>query len=234
MKSTLLLGFGLLIVWGCGLDNQTATTPPSTNSTENAPAAASKEKTIIDLASLGIAEHPENQLGGLSVGQLAPPFSGKDQNGEDFSLTSSLEKGPVVLIFYRGYWCGYCNRQLDAFAQELDQLRSKGVTVVAVSPESNEYAQKTAEKNGNAFALLSDSDQSIMQQYKVAFRVTADYQQKVKKYVEKDLTEMSGYAQATLPIPATYLIGQDGKVAYRFYDPNYRERASVQEILSLL
>lgn len=231
MKSTLLFFAMLFVLVACENAPQEKAAPtPSTETSSAEPVAAPAE----DLSKLGISNHPDNRLGGLAVGEMAPAITGKDQDGNDFNLKTSLNDGPVVLIFYRGYWCGYCNQQLEAFEAELENLKSKGVKVVAISPETNEYAKKTVEKTGTSISILSDGDRKIMEDYKVAFQVTDAYSEKVKKYVKKDLTEMSGHASATLPVPATYVIGKDGKVAYTFYDPDYSKRASVKDILAVL
>ncbi len=188
-----------------------------------------------DLTKFGIiADDPANKLGGLKLGDLAPNFKAKDQNGYTVFLTEKLKTGPVVLVFYRGYWCGYCNQQLEELENELANLKTKGVSVIAVSPESNEYAKRMNEKTKTTIPVISDTNKSIMQNYKVAFQVTTAYQDKVKKYVKKDLNEMSGYSQATLPVPATYVIGTDQKIIYSFYNPDYSKRASTKEILEVL
>ena len=187
-----------------------------------------------DWSKFGIADDPANQLGGLKVGDLAPDFTAKDQNGHPISLTEKLKSGPVVLVFYRGYWCGYCNQQLEELENELTHLKTKGVNVIAISPESKEYAKQMIEKTKTSIAVISDTDKSVMQNYKVAFQVTDAYQNKVKQYVKKDLNEMSGYSQATLPVPATYVINTDQKITYSFYNPDYSKRASIKDILKVL
>ncbi|MEM9820159.1 MAG: peroxiredoxin-like family protein [Bacteroidota bacterium] len=230
MKSfSLLLFMGIFLI-SCSSSEQADQKPSeaATQKTQQVKAADS------NLAKLGIDTQADNQLGGLELGTLAPDIVAKDQNGEDFKLKTSLEEGPVVLIFYRGYWCGYCNQQLAAFEEELDQLKAKGARVVAISPESTEYAKMTEEKTGSSVSIISDGDQSIMKSYKVAFQVTQDYQDKVKNFVKKGLTEMSNNSAATLPVPATYIIGKDGKISYRFYDPDYSKRASVNDIIAAL
>ncbi len=192
-------------------------TPPATPVTE-------------DLTKFGIADNPDNRLGGLKVGDTAPGFSGKDQDGNDIILSEKLKDGPVVLLFYRGYWCPVCSKYLSAFQEDMGILTEKGASVIAVTPETVENANKTIEGTGLSIPVMSDGDLSIMQSYKVAFRVTEDYQGKIQQYLKADIAETNGADEANLPIPATYIIGQDGKVSYVFYNPNYKERASVSEI----
>ncbi len=183
-----------------------------------------------DLTKFGIADSPDNHLGGLKVGDTAPEFSGKDQNGNAISLSEKLKKGPVVLFFYRGYWCPVCNRYLSRFQEKLSILTAKGASVIAVTPETAENANKTIEKTGLSIPVISDSDLSIMNSYQVAFHVTEDYQGKIRQYLKADIAETNGSDEANLPVPATYIIGQDGKITYAFYNPDYKQRASVSEI----
>lgn len=189
---------------------------------------------VDDLSQYGIGDDPANQLGGLKIGEIAPNFNGVDQEGNKVSLEEKLKTGPVVLIFYRGYWCGYCSKQLGEFEEKLTELKSKNASIIAVSPEHAVLAKQMVVKSKTSVPIISDADQEIMKNYKVAFRVTQAYQDKVKNYVKKDLNEMSGYDQATLPVPATYVINQDGKIAYVFYNPDYSKRATVDDILKAL
>jgi len=183
-----------------------------------------------DLAEFGIAISANNHLGGLKVGDTAPEFSGKDQNGNAISLSEKLKQGPVVLFFYRGYWCPVCNRYLSKFQEEMSALTAKGASVIAVTPETIENANKTIEKTGLSVPVISDSDLSIMKSYKVAFHVTEDYQGKIRQYLKADIAETNGSDEANLPVPATYIIEKNGKISYAYYNPNYKERASVAEI----
>ncbi|MCI0751505.1 MAG: peroxiredoxin family protein, partial [Flammeovirgaceae bacterium] len=108
---------------------------------------------------------------GLPLQDQAPDFKAIDQNGKPVELKSLLSKGPVVLVFYRGQWCPYCNRYLSALEDSLSIITSKGATVVAVTPEIQENISKTVEKSKASFPILHDEDLTIMKNYKVAFAV---------------------------------------------------------------
>jgi len=178
---------------------------------------------------IGYAQQPQ----GLQVNQVAPNFSGKDQNGKSVSLKSALKKGPVVLVFYRGEWCPYCNKYLKDLEQSLAQVTAKGGTIIAITPETPESTKKTIQKTQATFSVLNDKGLKIMKSYDVAFKLDDKTLEQFKKY-NIDLNKNNGENGANLPVPAVYVIGKSGKIAYRFFDPDYTKRAPVTEIVGAL
>lgn len=170
---------------------------------------------------------------GLSVGDKAPAFIANDSRGIAFSLDKQLKKGDVVLIFYRGQWCPYCNRQLSSLNDSLQTILSKGATLVAVTPETVENIGKTINKTKASFPIVSDTDLKIMKSYRVDFSVDQATQDKYKTY-GINFAAANGSNGANLPVPATYVIGKDGKIKYVFFNPDYRLRPSVKEIVEHL
>ncbi len=166
---------------------------------------------------------------GLSVGDDAPAFTGKDSRGNAFSLDKQLKKGEVVLIFYRGQWCPYCNKQLSSLNDSLQSIVSKGAMLVAVTPETVDNVGKTITKTKASFPIISDSDLKIMKTYRVDFSVPQATQDQYLKF-GIDFSVANGTNGANLPVPATYVIGKDGKIKYVFFNPDYRLRPSVKEI----
>lgn len=182
----------------------------------------------------GIMESSSNALGGLMQGEDAPDFSAVDQNGKEFILSQELSQGPVLVVFYRGFWCGYCNSHLAELESELEQLTKRGIQVVAITPEQSENVDKTIEKTQTSIKIIVDKGGEIMKDYQVFFEVTPAYQEKVKKHTDFFLVDLNGQDTATLPVPATYLITQEQKVSYVHYDPDYSKRSSVKDILYYL
>ncbi|MEO7308432.1 MAG: peroxiredoxin-like family protein [Ferruginibacter sp.] len=170
---------------------------------------------------------------GLKVGSKAPGFNVKDQNGKSVSLKKALKSGPVVILFYRGQWCPFCNKQLSHFSDSLALLTAKGATVLAVTPETDENVKKTIAKTKTMFSVLEDKGLIIMKSYKVNFKVDEKTIEKYKGY-GIDFDKANGINGANLPVPATYIIGQDGMVKYVFFNTDYRKRASVLDILDNL
>lgn len=170
---------------------------------------------------------------GLKVGDVAPMFSAKDQNGKTVMLKQALKKGPVVILFYRGQWCPFCNKQLSNFSDSLQMLIGKGASVLAITPETEENVKKTVEKTRSSFSILDDHGMAIMKMYKVNFSVDENTITKYKGY-GIDFDKANGSNGANLPVPATYIIGKDGIIKYVFFNTDYRQRASVHDILNNL
>ena len=166
---------------------------------------------------------------GLKVNDKAPEFSAKDQNGKTISLQNELKNGKVVLIFYRGQWCPYCNKELKGMQDSLSFITSKGAVVVAVTPELPENISKTIGKTNASYSILSDDGLKIMKAYDVAYAVDPALNEKYKGY-GIDLMKANGANGANLPIPAVYIIDTNGNIIYRYFDVDYRNRASVKEI----
>ncbi len=166
---------------------------------------------------------------GLKVNDKSPEFSAKDQNGKTISLQNELKNGKVVLIFYRGQWCPYCNKELKGMQDSLSFITSKGAVVVAVTPELPENISKTIGKTNASYSILSDDGLKIMKAYDVAYAVDPALNEKYKGY-GIDLMKANGANGANLPIPAVYIIDTNGNIIYRYFDVDYRNRASVKEI----
>jgi peroxiredoxin len=169
----------------------------------------------------------------LKVGDVAPVFSAADQDGNFVDLKEKLLKSKVILIFYRGHWCPYCNRELTALQDSLKLLQAKKAKVIAISPELPVYVQKTIEKTDVTFPVLSDRGHSIMDAYGVTITLDAAAQNRLKN-IGVDLQLVNGANGNVLPVPAVYIINQQGKIDYIFFDPNYRVRPSVKELLEHL
>jgi peroxiredoxin len=178
------------------------------------------------LACILKAEDPK----GLATGAIAPQFKAIDQFGKAFDLEDQLKQGPVVLMFYRGHWCKYCNRQLEELSDSLAFIIEKGASVVTVTPEVMEFVDETSKKFKDSFRIISDSDMEIMNAYKVSFKVEKATNAKYKIWGIK-LDEFNGGNGANLPVPATYIINQDGTIRYVFFNENYKKRVSVKTIL---
>lgn len=171
---------------------------------------------------------------GLNVNDDAPDFIAKDQNGKTIRLEEQLKNGPVVLIFYRGYWCPYCNQHLKKLEDSLSLITDRGATLLTVTPEQVEGVAKTIGKTKASYSIISDKDLSIMRKYDVAFAVPETTIEKYKEY-GIDFTKINGPGNGSnLPVPAVYIINKAGKIVYRHFNSNYTQRASVADILDQL
>jgi len=182
----------------------------------------------------GMADSPDNKLGGLKVGAAAPNIQATLSDGKAFDLKNELKGGPIGIIFYRGFWCPKCTKHLEALQSELAELKEKGLRIYAVTPETEEYIEKTQEKSNIEIPFIHDNAHQIMDAYKVSYKVTEEYAKGVGGFAGVDLADSHGAEDAYLPVPATYLIGQDGKIFYAHYEHDYGKRATAKNMLVAL
>ncbi len=171
---------------------------------------------------------------GLLPGDTVNDFSATDLQENVFILREALEKGPVVLIFYRGQWCPFCNKHLKKLEQNLDKIYEKGASVVAISPEKSEFLKRTADKTKASFSLLFDEDYKIADAFEVAFRPTKFERAIYNNILKADLKNAHSDESQQLPIPATFIIGKDRKIIWRHFDPDYKKRSTIEDILENL
>lgn len=181
------------------------------------------------LTQINAQEKPE----GLFIGSKAPDFKAKDQDGNEVRLKDLLKKGKVVLVFYRGYWCPYCNRELSRLQDSLAQIQEKGATVVAISPEKPEHIKQTVEKTKAAYPVIYDDGMKIMKGYDVEYELE---ETTLARYRSSglDIEKNNGANGKYLPVPAVYIIDKESNVTYRFFDADYKKRPSIAEILKNL
>ncbi|MCG2617032.1 AhpC/TSA family protein [Terrimonas sp. NA20] len=178
---------------------------------------------------LSAQEAPE----GLFLNSKAPEFKAKDQDGKEVRLKDLLKKGKVVLVFYRGEWCPYCNKFLQKLEDSLSLIKEKGATLVAVTPELPENIGKTVTKTKAEFPILHDEDLKIMKAYDVEFEVPENTLTRYRNSGIK-IDENNGKNGNFLPVPAVYVINKESTVVYRFFNQDYKKRPNVKEILEFL
>ena len=175
-------------------------------------------------------EKPE----GLFINSKAPDFKATDQYGKEIRLKDILKDSLVVLIFYRGQWCPYCNKQLKKLEDSLQLIKDKRAKLIAVTPEKTEYISKTIEKTKASYSLLYDKEMKIMKAYAVAFEVD---ERTVSRYKNADIDLATANGQKDkvyLPVPAVYIINKEGTIVYRFFEADYKKRPVVKDILDNL
>ena len=181
----------------------------------------------MELAASGIAQRA------LKAGDRAPDFNLPDARGSYVHLKELLATGPVVLSFYRGSWCPYCNLELHALQQALPEITRLGASLVAVSPQTPDESLSTTEKNALSFSVLSDIGSTTAK----AFGIAYDLAEELRPIYARSghaLPEKNDDESWVLPIPATYVIDTDGTVALAFVDVDYRNRLEPAEILTAL
>ncbi|QXP58062.1 AhpC/TSA family protein [Cellulophaga sp. HaHa_2_95] len=170
----------------------------------------------------------------LKIGEKAPNFELPNPEGKIISLATLLDKGPVVVTFYRGSWCPYCNLQLRALQASLAEIHALGATLVAISPEVPDDSMSTNEINSLGFNVLTDQDATVASHYGVAWEVPAFLIEHMEVDRKLDLKKINNGNGSILPIPATFVVGTDGLVQWSYVDVDYRTRAEPEEILEAL
>ena len=170
----------------------------------------------------------------LKVGDHAPSIVLGNAKGETVDVSVLLEKGPVILTFYRGGWCPFCNLELRALQRLLPDIEAVGASLVAISPEKPDDSLSTAEKNALTFEVLSDVGQKVGR----AFRLVYEFNDELKSAYKEfglDIPAKNGAGDEwALPISATYIIDRDGIIIYAYTDADYRDRADADDILNFL
>lgn len=189
------------------------------------------------LCSLGAfaQSYPQaDELVGLQVGDTVKSFQAISQDSSLFRLDSALQKGPVVIMFYRGQWCPVCNRHMKKVQDSLGFINETGAQLIAISPEKPEYLTKSAEKTGAIFTLLYDSAYAIGEQFQVVFKPSSVDRLKYNSLLGAKLDQAHSDNSERLPIPATFILNRDGVIIWRHFNPDYKIRASVSEIIQHL
>jgi|SRR5882672_1911659 len=192
-----------------------------------------KTTLAITLLMTSFSLYSQDQPKGLSVNSKAPDFTAKDQSGKSINLKSQLTKNTVVLVFYRGEWCPFCNKELKDIEDSLKFITEKHAIVLAVTPEKQENVSKTIAKTKASYSILHDEGLKIMKSYGVSFKIDSLTNLKYKSY-GIDFTSANGTNGANLPIPAVYIINKEGQIIYRYFDADYRKRPSIKELIGHL
>ena len=184
------------------------------------------EQGIEDVRKSGVLEKA------LKVGDRAPDFELPGATGKTVRLSELLARGPVVVTWYRGGWCPYCNIALRGFHKKLPEIRAAGASLVAISPETPDNSMSTAEKNHLDFEVLSDRGNKVAHAYGVAYKLPRVVAEQFKGRL--DLAKYNGSDSGDLPLGATYVIDRQGVIRYAFIDADYRKRAEPSDVLAAL
>lgn len=169
----------------------------------------------------------------LKAGDRFPSVSLADQSGRTIDLGALAESQPLVVTFYRGGWCPYCNLELRAYQKLLPEIERLGAKLIAVSPETPDNTLSTAEKNDLAFTVLSDAKGQLADALGIRFELS----EAVKAYFIKaghDLPARNGDDKWSLPMPASYVVAKGGRIALANIDPDYRRRMDPADALAAL
>ena len=168
----------------------------------------------------------------LNVGDIAPNFKLKNLLGESVELYDRLSQGRVILTWYRGGWCPYCNITLHHLQQELPNYNAHGASLLVLTPELPEHIDNTKEKNQLDFDILGDHGNQVAKQFNIVFQLIEEVANIYN--ASFDMNSHNGDQSNELPLAASYIINQDKTIAYAFIDTDYRNRAEPRELTRIL
>jgi peroxiredoxin len=167
------------------------------------------------------------------VGDKAPSFTLKDPEGNTLSSTALLTDGPLVLSFYRGAWCPYCNMELQALEAARPEFERLGAKLVAISPQTPVNSRKSVRQNNLRFPILSDTNNAVASAFGLKFALP-DYLVELYKSLKNDLPTFNGDPSWTLPMPGRFVIAPDGTIVYAEVNPDYTIRPEPEAMLPAL
>jgi len=159
----------------------------------------------------------------LKEGDQAPDFTLPDAHGQPVTLSHLLKQGPVIVTFYRGIWCNFCNLELNAYQRAMPQLEALGGFVVAISPQTQDHCLSLAEAKALTFPVLSDLGNRVARQFGIVFTINERARGAHKK-VNKELPKFNGDDSWEVPIPGTFLVDQSGTIRLSYVDPDFMQR----------
>ena len=167
---------------------------------------------------------------GIQVGEQAPDFSLINAQGKHVTLYDELKKGPVVLVFYRGAWCPYCNMQLRSLRKNLPLFKKYNAQLLTVTPQTPDKSEAQFKKEGYPFEVLSDLDYEVLKGYKLYYELPENLIQLYKKH-NIDIVSFNGEGRTALPVPGTFIIDNDGIVRAMVAQTDYKVRMKTSDII---
>jgi len=186
---------------------------------------------VVRIIKSGIESASDLTKTALQLGDKAPDFSLKNSKGDSVSLYTLLAKGSVILTWYRGGWCPFCNMQLQYLQRNMPEFKANGANLIALTPEKPDESLSTQEKNELEFEVLSDFDNKVAKEYGIVFKLTDEVSDLYKNTFNLNLRAYNGNDSDELPMAATYVIGKDGIVDYAYLNADYTTRAEIGDII---
>jgi len=198
---------------------------------KNTPKITAKDKAIMQQAAKNLAKAMPNP--GLKVGDHAPDFSLPNAYGKQLKLSTLLKQGPVIINFYRGAWCPFCNLELHALKAHLPRFKKYGATLISITPQKPDKSLQQIKKDKFAFDILSDLDSHVIKQYKLFFTLPPKLVTLYKK-MGLNLEDFNGKGRNELPVPGTFVIDKMGIIRAAFADTDYKKRMEPDAIIDAL
>ncbi len=178
------------------------------------------------VAGMAFAEAP-----GLSVGTMAPDFTEQTSDGSEFTLSDIYQDHAVVLIFYRGGWCPYCNVQLQEYQQNIEDFEAAGAKIIAISVDSKDTVTEYVSEQQLDFRVVGNPQADLLKLYNLVTYVPQDMSKMYKEKYKIDLVGASGRRDGLIAIPATYVIGPGGEITFAEANEDYKVRPKARDVL---
>lgn len=192
---------------------------------------SAEDKAVMEKAGADLAKAMPNP--GLKVGERAPDFNLPNAYGKQVKLSSLLKKGPVIINFYRGAWCPFCNLELRALKKNLPKFKKYGASLVSITPQKPDKSLAQVKKAKFPFDILSDLDSAVTKKYKLFFTLPIELT-KVYKKLGLDLEVFNGKGRNELPVPGTFVVDQKGIIRAVYANTDYTKRMEPQAIIDAL
>jgi len=187
---------------------------------------------IVDRLVARLKEHNAGEAA-PKPGDEMPPFVLPDENGKLVGLKDLLASGPAVVTFHRGHWCPYCRISINTLAKAQTRIEALNARMVAIVPDRQQFAAEMRQDSNVKFPILSDMDNGYAMSLNLAIWVGSEMEEYMIK-IGRTLPQYQGNDSWMLPIPATFVVGRDGRIKARFVDPDYRKRMAIDELIAAL
>jgi len=192
---------------------------------------SAQEKQVMKQAADALAKELPDP--GLKVGAKAPEINLKNAFGKKISLYAELKKGPVILVFYRGAWCPFCNLHLHVLQKNIPNFKKYNAQLIAVTPQKPDKSAGQIKKDKFPFEVLSDTDSQVMKAYNLYYELNDELVKVYKKH-DLDVEAFNGKGRNVLPVPGTFVINGKGIIRGAHAETDYKERMEPEEILNIL
>ena len=190
-----------------------------------------QEREVMKQAGLRLAKNLPNP--GIAIGQPAPNFTLSDAFGNKFNLKQALKKGPVILVFYRGAWCPFCNLHLHTLKKRVPEFKKFNAQLVTITPQKPDKSAAQIKEKDLPFRVLSDLDSQVMKDYRLYFELEPQLVT-IYKRVGLDVESFNGKGRTVLPVSGTFVIDQQGIVRAMQAETDYKKRMEPDEIIGAL
>ena len=214
------------------IDKQVQKYNQQSKNNKNAPKITKQDMQIMGDAAKELKQTLPNP--GLAAGSPAPDFELPNADGKPIRLYDELKKGPVILVFYRGAWCPYCNIQLHAYQKSYSQFQQYNAQIIAITPQQPDKSLQQIKKDKFPFEILSDLDDVVIKTYNLYFKVPEKLHKLYKERFGLDIEKFNGKGRLGLPVPGTYVIDTNGIIIAAYAELDYKKRMEPVDILNAL